>query len=201
MSKPDYQTYLASREWAILKNAVRERAGGICERCRNGPIQSTHHLTYARIYHEELTDLIGVCDPCHKFLSAKTEANPIFFTDAFLSPDWWVYLNPPFGEPIKGTGVPHGCTTADAESLEWLPLLLRWVLQNTLPHLRAQQATMAEIIIPLSDSAAWFFSFDKEGQITFAVSSVELPWLAPHEIKRPMSDWLHLSETRTAVSA
>lgn len=88
MSKADYQAYLASREWAILKNAVRERACGICERCLASPIQSTHHLTYERIYHEELTDLLGVCDPCHKWLSGKEDLDPD------ETRDWSIHMLP-----------------------------------------------------------------------------------------------------------
>lgn len=72
----DYQEYLASRDWALLKNQVRERSGGTCERCHRAPHQSTHHLTYARIGHELLEDLLGVCGPCHEYLSGKLHDDP-----------------------------------------------------------------------------------------------------------------------------
>lgn len=71
----DYQRYLASREWALLREQVRERSGNKCERC-GGPYQSTHHLTYERIGHELLEDLQAVCNPCHEFLSGKRDDDP-----------------------------------------------------------------------------------------------------------------------------
>ena len=76
-TKVDYHKYMASREWALKKEEVKARAGGICERCHNAKIQSTHHLTYERIGAEKVnTDLLGVCNPCHEFLSAKREDDP-----------------------------------------------------------------------------------------------------------------------------
>lgn len=41
-----------------------------------GNHDTTHHLTYERIYHENLDDLQAVCDPCHEFLSGKRGEDP-----------------------------------------------------------------------------------------------------------------------------
>jgi hypothetical protein len=71
----DYHRHLASREWALLKIQVRERSGGLCERC-GAKQQATHHLTYERLGHERLEDLLGVCNPCHEYLSGKGELDP-----------------------------------------------------------------------------------------------------------------------------
>jgi hypothetical protein len=73
----DYQRYLASRNWALKKVAVGERADGMCERCSRGPMESVHHLTYQRIGLENLEDLLGVCNPCHAWLSAKADYDPV----------------------------------------------------------------------------------------------------------------------------
>lgn len=72
----DYQTYLASREWSLLRERVRERSGGKCEHCFMAPQQAVHHLTYARIGDELLSDLMAVCNPCHEYFSGKASANP-----------------------------------------------------------------------------------------------------------------------------
>lgn len=72
----NYGRYLASREWALKKNAVRERSGGICERCKIRPAVNVHHQTYERIGREELTDLIDLCRQCHDFEHGKTETDP-----------------------------------------------------------------------------------------------------------------------------
>ncbi len=76
MTTFDYGEYLASREWALLKEQVRLRSRGICERCQKAPYQETHHLTYGRIGHERLEDLQAVCSPCHRFVSAKSDYDP-----------------------------------------------------------------------------------------------------------------------------
>ena len=72
----DYGAYLASREWALKKEALLTRSGGICERCYNAPYQETHHKTYAHIGHESLDELLAVCSGCHQFLSAKSDVDP-----------------------------------------------------------------------------------------------------------------------------
>jgi hypothetical protein len=41
---------------------VIERSGGICERCKKNDGYAAHHLTYARMYQERLTDLIHLCE-------------------------------------------------------------------------------------------------------------------------------------------
>jgi len=78
----NYKRYLASREWALLKERIRMRSDGWCERCHAGPHEDTHHLTYERIGHEKDEDLLGVCRACHEWLSAKSTQDPL--TLAFL---------------------------------------------------------------------------------------------------------------------
>jgi len=71
-----YAAYLCSREWAILKEAVHERAKGLCEACHVFAIDAVHHLTYERKYHENVEDLQGNCKHCHNFTHGKSEFNP-----------------------------------------------------------------------------------------------------------------------------
>ena len=71
-----YQAYLCSREWAELRNAVRRRCGGMCERCEVNEMDCVHHLTYARKYRERLDDLAGWCNQCHEFTHGKTDFDP-----------------------------------------------------------------------------------------------------------------------------
>jgi hypothetical protein len=81
MNTAERHRYYASREWATLKAAVRERSGGLCERCRRRPYTQTHHTTYERMGRERLDDLQGLCDRCHEFLSAKRQEDPAAFID------------------------------------------------------------------------------------------------------------------------
>ena len=71
-----YKAYLCSREWALLRNAVRARCGGKCERCKVNEMECVHHLTYARKYNERIEDLAGWCNACHEFTHAKSDKDP-----------------------------------------------------------------------------------------------------------------------------
>lgn len=73
-----YSLYLASLEWAILKEAVKRRSGGICERCNVNKSDAVHHLTYNRKYHENLDDLQDICTPCHEFTHGKSDIDPAY---------------------------------------------------------------------------------------------------------------------------
>lgn len=73
----NYKEYLASREWAALRQQVRARSNGGCERCKVGKHESTHHVTYERVGREKLDDLLAVCNACHEFLSAKSDYDPV----------------------------------------------------------------------------------------------------------------------------
>ena len=75
-SKEKYSLYLCSREWGVLKEAVRERSGGICERCHCNPMQACHHLTYENKYEEKLEDLQAICQECHDFTHGKSDNDP-----------------------------------------------------------------------------------------------------------------------------
>lgn len=71
-----YQRYLAGREWSVRKEAVRQRSGGVCERCQYHQMNHVHHLTYARKYNEPLEDLQAICKGCHDFIHAKSNTDP-----------------------------------------------------------------------------------------------------------------------------
>lgn len=78
-----YYNYLRSDKWQEKRKAVFERAlknancnnlHGICERCGYKPwkpILQVHHLTYERLYDEDLSDLMLVCPRCHRELTEE----------------------------------------------------------------------------------------------------------------------------------
>ncbi len=76
--------YMASREWALLKRAVKDRARNRCERCQHGPLDQIHHLTYIHAYHEHLEDLQGLCAPCHEYLSGVDAYDPMEAHQSFF---------------------------------------------------------------------------------------------------------------------
>lgn len=84
MNKSKYHEYLASREWALIKEKVKKRSGGHCERCQIGTHHSVHHQTYERVGHEAMEDLIGLCEKCHEFISGKSDSDPREITDRLI---------------------------------------------------------------------------------------------------------------------
>lgn len=67
---------MASREWGLKKEAIRERSGGKCERCWISNHEVTHHETYAHLGNEPLEDLLGICRLCHHYLHGKSSFDP-----------------------------------------------------------------------------------------------------------------------------
>lgn len=66
--KAEYEAYLRSSEWKALREQVFRRCSEVCELCEEAAAEEVHHLTYERIGHEELSDLMGVCKPCHELI-------------------------------------------------------------------------------------------------------------------------------------
>lgn len=115
-----YNAYLASREWSVRKRAVHERAAGRCERCKNGRVNHVHHLTYIRKYQELLTDLLGVCEPCHSFIHGHSDHDPalhappillgktitsVYLAGKISGADWRSELVPDWGSECDGGGM------------------------------------------------------------------------------------------------
>ena len=69
-----YERYLQSPTWYEKRRRVMERAGKLCEGCRNATAVQVHHLRYPTgvtpgskewIRMEKLFDLVAVCKGCH----------------------------------------------------------------------------------------------------------------------------------------
>jgi 5-methylcytosine-specific restriction endonuclease McrA len=63
---PEYRAYLASPAWAELRRLVLIRDNHRCIACGRTSDLEVHHLTYARMGREPLSDLITLCHPCHE---------------------------------------------------------------------------------------------------------------------------------------
>src|SRR5690349_728732 len=66
MNKSEYAEYLRTSHW----REVRDRfcavpANQQCSVCGTPNNLDLHHLTYERLGHEELTDLVRLCHKCH----------------------------------------------------------------------------------------------------------------------------------------
>lgn len=65
--------YLRTPHWRGLRAAVLER-DPMCRGCGVRASENVHHLTYARLGCELLTDLVGYCRPCHERAHAHNRA-------------------------------------------------------------------------------------------------------------------------------
>lgn len=66
LRKKRYKSYLKSPRWKAKRKRVLARDGFKCVRCGNKYNLQVHHLTYKRIFKERLSDLITLCQSCHK---------------------------------------------------------------------------------------------------------------------------------------
>jgi hypothetical protein len=60
-----YQFYLVSSPWKDIREQVIRRCDGMCEECGSFTFLNIHHLTYDRVFMEDLKDLKALCDECH----------------------------------------------------------------------------------------------------------------------------------------
>lgn len=60
-----YREYLTSKKWEWYKKAIHYIYNNECYICGSTEKLHVHHKTYDRIYHEDLDDLVLVCDFCH----------------------------------------------------------------------------------------------------------------------------------------
>lgn len=61
-----YLKYLKSKEWATKKSIIFAIKGNKCAVCGSTENIDVHHLTYERIFNEDIEDLEPVCRECHK---------------------------------------------------------------------------------------------------------------------------------------
>jgi 5-methylcytosine-specific restriction endonuclease McrA len=66
-----YEAYLASPEWRALRRRAIRRDEGRCVKCGSKMPLQVHHLTYARMGHEQLDDLVTLCKACHELTHAS----------------------------------------------------------------------------------------------------------------------------------
>jgi len=64
--KDRYHAYLKTPEWKTIAARKIKQARGRCQLCNGSEFLSVHHRTYERIFKEQLTDLIVLCNECHK---------------------------------------------------------------------------------------------------------------------------------------
>ncbi len=62
----NYEEYLQSRHWAIVRLQFAQLFPRICIRCESPVNLNIHHLTYEHIGRELPWELVYLCERCHK---------------------------------------------------------------------------------------------------------------------------------------
>ena len=60
-----YYVYLSTDKWKQKRKQVLDRDKNQCQICKKNEATEVHHLTYDRVFDEELEDLLSVCNLCH----------------------------------------------------------------------------------------------------------------------------------------
>jgi len=96
MPNEEYQRYLQSPEWQDKRLQVLQRDKYRCVDCGARKRLEVHHTSYARIFKEDLDDLITLCRACHE---EEHTTKPIVVKVKVLP------YKPPPG-PTRGSKVP-----------------------------------------------------------------------------------------------
>lgn len=74
----DYQDYLQSPFWFVIRNIVLYRDGFKCRVC-TGKATTVHHISYDAdvLYGKDLEPLVSVCEPCHTAIEFDDDGRKI----------------------------------------------------------------------------------------------------------------------------
>lgn len=63
--RPDYYRYIGSKAWENKRQQALKHYGNKCATCKATTNLRVHHLTYARLGQEKMSDLQVLCNDCH----------------------------------------------------------------------------------------------------------------------------------------
>lgn len=76
-AKPNYESYIRSSAWQMLRDKMVYDYDGKCYMCGTKDNIRVHHITYLHLGDEHHSDLIPLCADCHKKLhELKDELEP-----------------------------------------------------------------------------------------------------------------------------
>jgi len=183
-----YQRYLCSREWGELRQKVRDRCNGECERCHKHPMDHVHHLTYIRKYNERLEDLQAICAECHEYVHGSSVVDPAKQTNEVtrILYTWYFYM---LDMPLD---FDFGLFFAPKEN-EFVKELLKMGMKLMLPCDGTVRCANALWFLPVLETinSAGYANYVKHALVwkqdhnadTFVASPVKLSHLGPNEWK------------------
>jgi hypothetical protein len=81
-----YAEYRQTQAWRQRCALVRKRERDTCQGCMQAFGQHVHHLTYARVGDELLTDLVLYCQSCHERAHGRSATSPQWPASADWTP-------------------------------------------------------------------------------------------------------------------
>lgn len=70
---PEYLSYIQSSYWFFKREEAFIYHGRKCKKCNSTKQLEVHHLTYRRLGHERMRDLMVLCKQCHNLLHAALD--------------------------------------------------------------------------------------------------------------------------------
>lgn len=85
-NKEEYQAYLKTPHWQAIRRKVFKEYGHRCDHCGSSKNLHIHHITYKNLGEEEISDLVPLCEDCHKRLH-----NPFDSIDYLMLAEGYAY--------------------------------------------------------------------------------------------------------------
>jgi 5-methylcytosine-specific restriction endonuclease McrA len=83
--KQKYYIYLQSPQWNIIRNQILDRDKHRCQVCDKTNELHVHHMHYKNIFHEQLGDLITLCERCHGVAHRTKPPLPIEYIKDYVN--------------------------------------------------------------------------------------------------------------------
>jgi len=69
----NYDEYINSEDWRLLKQDILKSANFRCQLCSSGDKLRLHHNTYERLGHELRSDVVILCERCHSIFHGVSD--------------------------------------------------------------------------------------------------------------------------------
>lgn len=98
----EYRRYLASEEWEKTRQRALAYHGRRCAACGTTKRLQVHHLTYARLGHEWMSDFRILCKSCHiqgrySAWEIERDRTSLKYVNALVAGSqclWWLFKQP-----------------------------------------------------------------------------------------------------------
>jgi replicative DNA helicase len=154
MTTPQYDEYLKSDRWKVIRQQALERAGFRCQVCNSPDGPEAHHRTYERLGAELPEDLTVLCNDCHALFhesKSTTEIITLFdsLKEAYAAIDQRASRNPNEFDGVVSGFVDLDQLTAGFHSSELIILAARPSVGKTAMALNMVRHLVVEKQLPV----------------------------------------------------